>query len=138
MIAYIRHRIVHYITKNQFSFLVISIIFFCVWSNLLFFSEHKILDWIRFSEWIPFPDWILIIGGLIIPIILLIGAIQYKSSLAFGTTMAIFILTILTKLSSLPYYIQEYQSEFPVCSCCPICEIKTIIKIVLALSLIHI
>ena len=106
--------------------LLISIIFFFAWSDLLIDSGHKIPDWIIFSE------WVLIIGGLIIPIILLIGAIQYKSSFAFGVTMSVFTLTILTNLSALPYYIQEYQYETPLCSCCPICEIKTIMKIVLA------
>ena len=126
MVTDLKNRILFYIKKNQFSILLICIIFFFAWSDLLIDSGHRITSWIMYSE------WVLIIGGLIIPIILLIGAIQYKSSIAFGVTMIIFILTILTNLSNLPYYIQEYQSEIPLCSCCPICEIKAIIKIVLA------
>ena len=124
MVADLKNRISYYITKNQFSILLISIIFFFAWIDLLIDSGHRITDWIIY------PEWVSIIGGLIIPIILLIGAIQYKSSIAFGVTMTIFILTILTNLLNLPYYIQEYQSEIPFCSCCPICEIKTIMKIV--------
>ncbi|MCP3930920.1 MAG: hypothetical protein GY705_17680 [Bacteroidetes bacterium] len=126
MVADFKNRILYYITKNQFSLFLISIIFFFAWSDLLIDSGHRITDWIIYS------GWVLIIGGLIIPIILLIGAIQYKSAIAFGATMTIFTLTILTNLSALPYYIQEYQLEIPLCSCCPICEIKTIMKIVLA------
>ncbi len=122
--------ILKYISKNQFSLILISIIFFFAWSDLLINSVYRIPDWLLFSE------WILIIGGLATPIVLLIGAVQYKSPLAFGVTLAIFTLTIFTNLSALPFYIQEYkyQLEFgsPRCSCCPLCEIRSIAMIVVA------
>jgi len=121
-----KNRFLFYISKVQFIVLLISIIFFFAWADFIAKSQHPITDWINL------PFWLIVIGGIGIPIILLIRAIQFKSLIAFGATMTIFVLTILKNLASLPYYIREYQYEVPFCSCCPICEIKAIVKIVLA------
>lgn len=120
-----QYRILNYVANNQFMVILISILFFFAWSDYLMISMQRMKDWITLAL------WLVIIIGLTVPIMLLVGTVQYKSPIAYGVTMTIFLLTILTNLSSLPYYIQEYLSEYSQCSCCPICEIKSIIKLVL-------
>ncbi len=118
----IKERLFSFLLTSNFSFIIVSIVFFFAWSDLMIDNGHR------------FPDWGLIIGGLIIPIMLLIGAVRYNNRVSYGVTLSIFVFAILTNLSSLPYYIEEYNYEknsgMSNCSCCPECEIKSILYLI--------
>jgi len=111
------------VSLNKLAYPFVSIIFFFAWSDLVT-DEGSFL-----------PLWLLISGGLFVPLLLLIGVIQYKSQIAYSITLVIFVIAILLNLSSLPYYIEQYAIEqnngIPDCSCCPVCEIKSILILVI-------
>ena len=129
MIHQIKEHFFSIASTTKFHFIIISLLFFFAWSDFIIDNGFRIPHWLLFS------GWTLIIGEIIIPIILLIGAILYNHRVAYALTLAIFILTILTNLSSLSYYIAEYNYEknggMSTCSCSPEWEIESIVYIVL-------
>lgn len=122
MINQTKKNLFNLLSSSKFALVIVSGIFFFAWSRLV----------IDVGGGISF--WALIGGGIIIPVILLVGAIQYNSRVAYTVTFTVFLITIFRNLSSLPYYLQEYNYEklygISDCSCCPKCEIKYILKLV--------
>ena len=78
-----------------------------------------------------FPLTISILLTFAIPIVLLIQCQQYNSHLAYYIVMSVFFFYILINIFNLPFYLNLcindslYNSEY--CSCCPICEIRSIL-----------
>ncbi len=113
--------------------IIVCIIFFFVWCNLAI--EILIL--------LPVVLFWLIGFGL--PIILLIGVVQYKNTIAYNIVVSIFLVCITINLLSFPYYIEEswneYNGKHVMCSCCPLCEIRDRLLMIsisfVAISVMH-
>lgn len=71
-------RTVAFLSTQQSLYLIISVAFFIGWSDFLLNYSHFL------------PGEFLVFGGLLIPLALLVGAVQYKSRVAFAITMFIF------------------------------------------------
>lgn len=105
------------IKSRGFSYFLLSIIFTLVWANIVL--EILVEIFITGSIFI----------GLILPLVLLVSAIQYKSRLSFAVTMIIFLFCALYNLATLIFAVQLYYMELNglilnCSSCCPICDIK--------------
>ncbi|MEO1624484.1 MAG: hypothetical protein AAFV25_04950 [Bacteroidota bacterium] len=118
---------IKWMTTSSAYLWLIALGFLFIWIDFVVDSGH-------FVARLPFlSSWSFIVGGLLIPFILLVAAAQYNSSLAYGTTMFIFGFVLLENLSYLPYYYGEYlyqpdvYIEFTRCYCCAICEMESII-----------
>lgn len=103
--------------------IMIVISFTIVWSNFV----------------IDNPNIYIIIQGIIVPFILLIGILQYKSKLLYLAVVVMFSFMLFRNiLSSIDYYelslVDNYESF---CSCCPICELKSNLQMI-ALSMLAI
>ncbi len=94
----------------------VGIIFFFVWSEIM----PEIIGLLNEDVWI--------IIGILPPILLLIGVLQYKNRLAYASVLSIFSLCILINLSALPYYVDlliaELNGNFKNSYICPKCEIE--------------
>ena len=120
-----KNEIINFISSNKFNYIVVSLIFFFVWVDLVQDRGHYfIADF--------FHPALLLTVGLFLPFILLIAIIQNQSRIAYSITLIIFVNAILTNFRSLPFYIQEHYLSIEGlsnCSCCPSCEIKSILII---------
>lgn len=133
MINQIKKNIIKLVFSNTFSHLLISILFFFAWGDLLIDRGGYFEEWIFFlMEHPKYGLWLFYIGGMFIPILLFIGAVQYKSKLAYVLTLFVFFLTIISNLAEIPSYLQEQKHleiyGSTICSCDPLFEIKTIFK----------
>ncbi len=83
-----------------------------------------------FTRYLDLSNWSFIILGILFPVLLLIGIVQYHNCFAYAMSFLVFVLTIYTNLSVLPYYLKEYEQEqngaISNCSCCVACEIRAI------------
>ena len=124
MINQRENKFFRFVSSNGLIYFLVSLIFCFVWSDLLI-DDGQLL-----------PFWLLILGGLIIPFVLLISVVQYKSQIAYSITLSIFFIVSLFNLSHLPYYIEEYNIKQSLgisnCSCCPMCEIESILTLVVS------
>lgn len=122
----IKSKFFTFIKTNTFLYFVISVIFFFIWSRLLIERGTEL------------PIWLLMGGGLILPFILLIGAIQYKSKIAYAVTLMIFYWCILFEMSALyfnaKFYFNDSDGSIFSLSFCPLCEIKTNLQFIVACS----
>ena len=119
----VKNEIINFISGNKFNYISVSLIFFFVWVDLV--DDRTIF----FDFFIP--EFLLFVG-VFLPFILLIAILQNKNRIAYLITLIIFVVAILMNFRSLPYYIQEHYlfiEGISNCSCCPICEIKSILII---------
>ena len=127
-------RIINYLiqpTRNIH--LVVIILFFFIWSNIVTYID-------------PIFQTLLIIPiGLILPIMLLIGALQYRSHRVYSIVLSICFFSIFLDLASLvnwlDIYLNSTKFELASLSICPICEIETDLRFIcislIAIALLH-
>jgi len=129
MTKQIKESISKVVFSTAFSYLLISILFFFAWSDLVL-ELTGVIEWWFYTK---YSIWFYSLWGLFTPVLLLIGAVQYKSKLAYRLTLMVFIVTIIINLVDIPSYLREYEYKkiygSTLCSCCPICEIKTIFQL---------
>ncbi|MFK7770629.1 MAG: hypothetical protein AB8F94_00765 [Saprospiraceae bacterium] len=120
-----KKEIINFISTNKFNYIAVSLIFFFVWVDVVEDGDfYFIADFFHLA--------LLLIAGLFLPFILLIAILQNQSRIAYSITLIIFVKAILTNFRSLPFYIQEHYLSIEGlsnCSCCPSCEIKSILII---------
>lgn len=118
---------------TSFIHVVVSIIFFFVW-------VHISMEFLA-----ALPTVLFLLLGIGLPLVLLVGILQYKSNLAYLIVNSIFVFQVFTTIRPLYYHYKALFTENQYLllsnSYCPLCEIQDLLVLniiaLLAISFMH-